>query len=164
MATNGTSSPLPTEKSEQDTQRNESLATSRRHSSVISRAKNNVNAKLANPLDHFTLDELRSAGSDYAKLHGITDPDDLRAFELGAILAQHPEKWSRLKGLATDDEMTVLEKEFTNRWSQPRLLYLVIVLCSTCAAVQGMGSSLISLCYPARKTYFCVPFRCESSG
>jgi hypothetical protein len=148
MSTNGTQNLLPTEKKEHDTERKESY-TSRRRSSFHDRAKRNINAKLANPLDHLTLDELRSSGSDYAKLHGMTDPDDLRAFELGAILAQYPERWSRLKGMATDEEMTVLEKEFTNRWSQPRLLYLVIVLCSTCAAVQGMGSSLASLSYPA---------------
>jgi hypothetical protein len=39
--------------------------------------------------------------------------------------------------------MTVLDKEYTNKWSQPFILYLVIVLCSTCAAVQGMASDML---------------------
>jgi hypothetical protein len=107
-------------------------------STAADRARRNLNAKLANPLDGYTFAELRQMGRDYAKLHAIAEPEDIRAFELGAVLAQTPEQFDRLKNHATVEEMDVLQKEFSNRWSQPKLLYLVIVLCSTCAAVQGM--------------------------
>jgi hypothetical protein len=83
--------------------------------------------------------ELQAAGREYALARGIFEPEDVRAFELGAVLAQLPERWERVRDLgAGDDELRVLEREYSNKWSQPRLLYLVIVLCSTCAAVQGM--------------------------
>jgi MFS family permease len=60
--------------------------------------------------------------------------------EIGACLARDPENVKAAKELGvTDEEFDVLEKELTHRWSQPWTLYLVIVLCSTCAAVQGMG-------------------------
>jgi hypothetical protein len=101
----------------------------------------NANAKLANPLRGLSVAELRDAGRGYALSRGITEPEDVRAFELGAVLAQLPEKWERVGGLeggADEAELRVLEKEYGNKWSQPPLLYLVIVMCSTCAAVQGM--------------------------
>ena len=108
------------------------------------RARRNLNAKLANPLDGYSIRELRGMGSNYAKMHAITEEDDVRAFELGAILAQNPDKFDRLKEFTSPEEMAVLEKEYTNRWSQPKLLYLVIVLCSTCAAVQGMDETVVN--------------------
>lgn len=97
-----------------------------------------LSAKLANPLAGKTHAELENMGARYAKQHQLGDEEDIRAFQKGACLAQDPQKFSDVAGL-TPQEMDVLEKEFTNRWSQPRLLYLVIVLCSACAAVQGMG-------------------------
>jgi hypothetical protein len=110
--------------------------------SVADTTRRNINSKLANPLAGFSRSELQAEGRAYAKQHGILEEEDLRAFELGAILAQAPEKYDRLKNIASDEEMTVLTKEYTNKWSQPFLLYLVIILCSTCAAVQGMVSDL----------------------
>jgi hypothetical protein len=101
----------------------------------------NANAKLANPLAGLSVARLRAAGRAYALSRSIVDAADVRAFELGAVLAQQPEKWDRVGDVddgADAAELRVLEKEYTNKWSQPPLLYLVIVLCSTCAAVQGM--------------------------
>ena len=68
----------------------------------------------------------------------IGDKEDIRAFQKGAVLAQDPTKYTSVEGL-TAEELAILEKEFTNRWSQPKLMYIVIILCSMCAAVQGMG-------------------------
>jgi len=111
-------------------------------STAADRARRNVNMKINNPLDGYTESELRVMGSNYAKMHAIAEPDDIRAFELGAILAQHPEDFRRISNHASQEEMAVLEKEYASRWSQPAILYLVIVLCSTCAAVQGMGMEI----------------------
>lgn len=102
------------------------------------RARRNVSAKLANPLAGKTHAELEVMGEEYARKHQVGDEEDIRAFKKGACLAQDPNKYSTIDGL-TAQELEVLEKEFTNRWSQPKILYIVIVLCSTCAAVQGMG-------------------------
>ncbi|KIW06376.1 uncharacterized protein PV09_02831 [Verruconis gallopava] len=113
-------------------------------STAADRARQNLNMKLANPLDGYTIAELKTMGSDYAKLHAIAEPDDIRAFELGAVLAQNPQDFNRIREWVTAEEMAVLEGEYTSRWSQPKLLYLVIVLCSTCAAVQGMDETVVN--------------------
>jgi len=98
----------------------------------------NINAKIANPLAGFTHAELAQKGEEYARSNAVGKEEDIRAFRLGAILAQNPNRHSEVDGL-TPEESAILSKEIEKKWSQPRLLYLVIILCSTCAAVQGMG-------------------------
>lgn len=113
-------------------------------SSAVDYDRQNINAKISNPLGGLSERELRTMGSDYAKLHAIVEADDIRAFELGAILAQKPADYARIRDYVSDEEYGVLEKEFSSRWAQPKLLYLVIVLCSTCAAVQGMDETVVN--------------------
>lgn len=103
----------------------------------------NVNAKIANPLAGLTRAELFKKGEDYVREHQIGDDEDIRAFQLGAILAQDPNRYAEIDGL-TAEECAVLEKEITHKWSQPRLLYVVIILCSVCAAVQGMDETVVN--------------------
>ncbi|MCJ1381775.1 hypothetical protein MMC17_004886 [Xylographa soralifera] len=107
------------------------------------RARRNANAKLANPLAGYSQAELKAMGAAFAKKYRIGEEEDARAFELGACLAQNPINYNTIQGL-DPDEIEVLKREFTNRWSQPKLLYLVIVLCSTCAAVQGMDETVVN--------------------
>lgn len=97
-----------------------------------------ANALLANPLRGYSHAELGKMGKDYALEHALVEPEDLRAFEIGAKLAQNPRSFETVEGL-TPEERETLGNEFTNKWSQPKLLYLVVVMCSVCAAVQGMG-------------------------
>ncbi|WEW57043.1 hypothetical protein PRK78_002502 [Emydomyces testavorans] len=124
--------------------RQPSFVTSQRESlSAAERARRNLNAKLANPLAGLSQAALRSRGERYARRHHIGDEDDIRAFALGAVLAQDPAQYEIVEGL-THEELEVLRHEFTNKWSQPRLLYLVIVLCSVSAAVQGMDESVVN--------------------
>lgn len=107
------------------------------------RARRNLNAKLSNPLAGFSHAELRKQGRNFAIAHEIGDDEDVRAFELGAVLAQSPERYENVVGL-TNLEKEVLRREFANRWSQPWTMYAVIALCSLSAAVQGMGRSMSS--------------------
>ena len=119
--------------------RNQSEAQGRKQSETAAdRARRNLNAKLANPLAGMSHAALRKKGGNYVRKYQIGDAEDIRAFEIGACLAQAPERYEKVEGI-TEEEMATLRKEFTNRWSQPPLMYLVIVLSSTCAAVQGMG-------------------------
>ena len=126
--------------SEERDDRIESISHPSRKGSMTAaeRARRNVNARLANPLAGYSQVELKAMGAAFAKKYQVGDEEDVRAFELGACLAQNPINYNSVHGLELD-EIEVLKREFTNRWSQPKLLYLVIVLCSTCAAVQGMG-------------------------
>lgn len=133
-----------TETAEHDAQNHSTYRTGRQGSmSAAERARRNANAKLANPLAGYSHAELRAQGAAYVKKYQIGEEEDIRAFELGACLAQEPSKYDTVQGLHPD-EMEVLRKEFSNRWSQPRLMYLVIVLCSTCAAVQGMDETVVN--------------------
>lgn len=107
------------------------------------RARRNVNAKLANPLAGISHALLEDMGARYARKHQVGDQEDIRAFSKGAVLAQDPSKYETVAGL-TEEEQMVLHTEEHHRWHQPPLLYIVIVVCSTCAAVQGMGTSSIA--------------------
>lgn len=118
--------------------RQPSWKTHRESLTAAERARRTLNAKLENPLAGLSHAALMRRGGRYARKNMIGDEEDIRAFELGAVLAQDPEGYERVEGL-TAEEMEVLRREFENKWSQPRLMYLVIVLCSACAAVQGMG-------------------------
>lgn len=102
------------------------------------RTRRNLNAKLSNPLAGYSHAELRKQGRVFALNHEIGDEEDIRAFELGAVLAQAPERFASIEAL-TAQEKAILLHEVEHRWSQPKKLYLVIVLCSLSAAVQGMG-------------------------
>lgn len=120
-------------------QKRSTLSSNRRTSvTAEERRRRNAVAKLANPLAGISHDELEQMGENYARKHQMGDEEDIRAFKKGACLAQDPQKFESITGL-TGQEMEVLRKEIINRWSQPKLLYVVIILCSTCAAVQGMG-------------------------
>ncbi|QKX59808.1 uncharacterized protein TRUGW13939_06950 [Talaromyces rugulosus] len=115
----------------------------RSHLTAAERARRNLNAKLANPLAGFTHDELKKQGLRFSITHQMGDEEDIRAFEMGAVLAQAPEKFDQIDGL-TEAELRVLRNEFTNRWSQPPLMYVVIIICSICAAVQGMDETVVN--------------------
>ncbi|KKK24991.1 hypothetical protein P175DRAFT_0526394 [Aspergillus ochraceoroseus IBT 24754] len=107
------------------------------------RARRNMNAKLANPLAGYTHAELRKQGINFAITHTIGGEEDIRAFAIGAVLAQAPEKFETVAGL-TAHELEVLRNEFAHRWSQPWTMYLVIILCSLSAAVQGMDETVVN--------------------
>ncbi|KAL8671853.1 MAG: hypothetical protein Q9168_003669 [Polycauliona sp. 1 TL-2023] len=107
------------------------------------RGRRNVNAKLANPLAGISHAMLEHMGAQYARKHQVGDQEDIRAFAKGAVLAQDPSKYHSVAGLSEGEHM-VLRTEDLNRWHQPPLLYIVIIVCSTCAAVQGMGTSFVA--------------------
>ncbi|KAF1962909.1 putative MFS sugar transporter [Byssothecium circinans] len=136
-------------KSQWDRERSSSFVASSYRPSVsqtaAERARRSINTKLANPLADFSYNELRKMGRAYAYDHALADPEDVRAMEIGACLAREPENLTYAKELGvTDEELEVLENEINHRWSQPKLLYLVIALCSTCAAVQGMDETVVN--------------------
>lgn len=129
------------ERSQSTAPRNASVVSSS-HLSAADRARRNANAKLANPLSGYGRPQLQKMGREYALEHALAEPEDIRAFEIGAMLAQDPLSYDRLgTDVLSEEEINTLYREFTNKWSQPKTLYIVIVCCSICAAVQGMGMS-----------------------
>lgn len=102
-----------------------------------------ASAKLANPLGGLTPEQLAQRGEDFCSQHGITGEEDIRAFRLGAMIAGNMNKYDTVDGL-TEREREVLDRELTHRWSNPKMLYAVIVICSLCAAVQGMDETVVN--------------------
>ena len=125
--------------------------------------RQNASARLANPLADYTHEELEDMGAAYAQKYIRGTDDDVRAFRQGAVLAQDPHCYDTYQALSSEDR-EIIRVEFLKKWHQPALLYLVMVLCSTCAAVQGMGtmialswlSSFLSNALAPRLT-FCAP-------
>ncbi|KAI1083936.1 hypothetical protein F5B20DRAFT_359587 [Whalleya microplaca] len=102
-----------------------------------------ASAKLENPLGGLTPEQLGERGEQFCAQHGITDQDDVRAFRLGAMIAGNMNKYDTVDEL-TDREKEVLDREITHKWANPSMLYSVIIICSLCAAVQGMDETVVN--------------------
>lgn len=101
-----------------------------------SAALHKVNSRLAHPLAGYSHDQLIEMGAAYARDHEMSDLQE--EFSKGALLAQDPGAFETLP-LLTDDDRNVLRREITHKWSHPRQLYHLVVMCSLAAATQGMG-------------------------
>ncbi|KAK7977525.1 hypothetical protein PG996_003579 [Apiospora saccharicola] len=119
-----------------------------------------ASAKLENPLRGLSATELARRGEEFCARHGLTAEDDVRAFRLGAVIAGNLNQYDFAvadmpEGLRlTDRERDVLDREVTHKWSQPTMLYAVIVICSLCAAVQGMDETVVNGAQGFYKTQF----------
>jgi hypothetical protein len=107
--------------------------------STADQLRQQLDARLANPLAGYSHAALADMGEAWARRH-LARPydDDIAAFRLGAMCAQDSTRSSSVAGLS-ERERDNLRDEFMRRWRQPRLLYLLIAVCSVGAAVQGMG-------------------------
>lgn len=119
-----------------------------------------ANQKLANPLAGLSTSELTRLGEEYCREAGLFESEeDLRAFRLGAVLAAGGHAGEGGKGYDVVDGLTTREKEVlvreeTHKWSQPKMLYWVIVICSLCAAVQGMDETVVNGAQTFYKVWF----------
>lgn len=100
-----------------------------------------TNAKLANPLYGIQPEELEEMGAQYARDHGMEA--DVTAFRKGAVLAQDPLNFENMD-ILDDEDLVILRREYTHKWSHPSTLYHMVVMCSVAAAVQGMDESVIN--------------------
>ncbi|KFY63440.1 hypothetical protein V497_02014 [Pseudogymnoascus sp. VKM F-4516 (FW-969)] len=107
------------------------------------RTRRKLNLKLANPLGNISREKVADMGEQYCREYGLGEAEDIRAFRIGAQIAKDPNKYGDIEGL-TEEEKEVLDNEIKHKWRQPRQLYLVILLCSLCAAVQGMDETVVN--------------------
>lgn len=82
--------------------------------------------KLANPLAGISQERLASMGEEYAREAGLTTDEDIRAFRIGAMIAGNENKYDTISEL-TEHEREILDREETHKWSNPAMLYWVIV-------------------------------------
>ncbi|KFY33669.1 hypothetical protein V494_07429 [Pseudogymnoascus sp. VKM F-4513 (FW-928)] len=107
------------------------------------RTRRKLNLKLANPLGNISIKKVGDMGEQYCREFALGESEDARAFRLGAMVAKDPAKFREVEGL-TEEELKVFSDEFEHKWRQPKKLYLVILLCSLCAAVQGMDETVVN--------------------
>ncbi|KAK9417522.1 putative Major facilitator superfamily (MFS) profile domain-containing protein [Seiridium unicorne] len=117
-----------------------------------------ASAKLENPLAGLSQSELGRRGEEFCAKHGFNEEEDIRAFKLGAMIAGNMNKYDTVDGL-NDREKKVLDREITHKWSNPNMLYAVIVICSLCAAVQGMDETVVN----GAQIFYKVQFGIEDS-
>lgn len=101
--------------------------------------KDNVNARLDNPLAGISYERLAEMGRAYARNHEMADYED--EFARGACVAKDPLAYRDIS-ILNDDDRRVLEREVTHKWDQPKTMYALVILCSVAAAVQGMDESV----------------------
>ncbi|KAK3345430.1 hypothetical protein B0H65DRAFT_466638 [Neurospora tetraspora] len=107
------------------------------------KARLEASKKLANPLAGLSPQRLEAMGEEYAQMAGLTSEEDIRAFRLGARIAGDENNYDLIPEL-TEREKEVLVRETTHKWSNPPMLYWVVVICSLCAAVQGMDETVVN--------------------
>ncbi|KAK6081290.1 hypothetical protein SCUP515_02978 [Seiridium cupressi] len=117
-----------------------------------------ASAQLENPLAGLSQSELGRRGEEFCAKHGFNEEEDIRAFKLGAMIAGNMNKYDTVDGL-NDREKDVLDREITHKWSNPNMLYAVIVICSLCAAVQGMDETVVN----GAQIFYKVQFGIEDS-
>lgn len=84
-----------------------------------------VSQSLANPLADLSPKELASYAGEFCAEHDITEDGDVRAFCLGAQIAGSERGWRSVEGL-TGGEKAVLEREEESKWTNPKVLYLIV--------------------------------------
>ena len=90
------------------------------------KARLGASKKLANPLAGLSPERLEKMGAEYAQMAGLTSEEDVRAFRLGARIAGDESNYDTMPEL-TEREKEVLVRETTHKWSNPPMLYWVVV-------------------------------------
>ncbi|KAF8527257.1 hypothetical protein JB92DRAFT_2868261 [Gautieria morchelliformis] len=109
---------------------------------------NNLSARIRNPLAGISRKRLMADVDKFAQEQNMTDISFL--LRKGALVAQNPPAFESIEGL-DENEREALRNEVVHKWSQPRALYLTVILCSVGAAVQGWdqtGSNGANLSFP----------------
>ena len=103
-----------------------------------------VAAKLRNPLGGMTEEEVIKDVDTFIEARGLADKREI--FHKGALMARVQDRPNGFEHIAilTEEEMGWLRHEETHRWSQPFMLYFLVVLCAGSAIVQGMDQTAVN--------------------
>jgi sugar porter (SP) family MFS transporter len=102
-----------------------------------------VVAQLTNPLTGMDEKDVLVDVEAWTRDRGLGDEID--TFRRGALLARvinTPGAFEHMD--LPDDEREALRREQTHRWSQPFMLYFLVVLCAGSAIVQGMDQTAVN--------------------
>jgi hypothetical protein len=106
--------------------------------------KASVAAKLRNPLTGFTEEQVLADVETWCAEKGLSE--DLDAFRKGALIARVGQRDDGFEyvNILSEEEKDWLRHEATHRWSQPFMLYFLVVLCAGSAIVQGMDQTAVN--------------------
>lgn len=120
------------------------------HSGVQHRQAS-VAAKLRNPLAGLSEQQVLADVEAWCAEKGLQG--ELESFRKGALIArvgQRDDGFEYVDALSVE-EKDVLRHEINHRWSQPFMLYFLVVLCAGSAIVQGMDQTAVN---GAQEFYF----------
>lgn len=114
-----------------------------RNASVATR-KASVAVLLRNPLTGMSEAEVLRDADEFVESKGLEECRE--AFRKGAVLARVSQRADGFEHVSSisDDVKDILRQETTNRWSQPFMLYFLVVLCAGSAIVQGMDQTAVN--------------------
>jgi hypothetical protein len=106
--------------------------------------KASVAAKLRNPLVGLTEEQVLAGVEIWCTEKGLTK--DLDSFRKGALIARVGQRDDGYEyvNILSEEEKGWLRHENTHRWSQPFMLYFLVVLCAGSAIVQGMDQTAVN--------------------
>lgn len=117
----------------------------RRHSQASAPRKASVAAaKLRNPLAGLSEEQVLADVDAWCAEKGLTEDQD--AFRKGALIARVGQREDGFEYVSqlSEDEKALLRHEVSHRWSQPFMLYFLVVLCAGSAIVQGMDQTAVN--------------------
>lgn len=114
-----------------------------RRASVASR-KASVSAKLRNPLIGMSEEDCIADVDQWCEDKGLQQHQAV--FRKGALLARVSQRADGFEYLdiLSEEEKAGLREEIEKRWSQPFMLYFLVVLCAGSAIVQGMDQTAVN--------------------
>ena len=117
-------------------------ATHRQASTVTRQAS--VAALLRNPLAGMAESEIIVDVDSFVETKGLQEYRE--TFRKGAMLARVTQRADGFEHLSvlSEEEKEVLRRETTSRWSQPFMLYFLVILCAGSAIVQGMDQTAVN--------------------
>jgi hypothetical protein len=120
------------------------LEDARRNSVTSAPRKASVAARLRNPLTGFTEEQVLADVETWCAEKGLTS--DLDSFRKGALIARVGQRDDGFEyvNILSEEEKDWLRHEATHRWSQPFMLYFLVVLCAGSAIVQGMDQTAVN--------------------
>ncbi len=101
-----------------------------------------------NLLLQFTEEEVMNMSGDYAFQNGLEA--DVELFKKGGAIARDPEGFESMAFLSEEEKQS-LRDEIAHKWRLSKDLWILVILCSMGAAVQGMDETVINganLFYP----------------
>ena len=117
-------------------------ATDRRASAATRQAS--VSALLRNPLAGMSEGEIMRDVDGFVESKGLQEHRE--TFRKGAMLARVTQRVDGFEYLTalSEEEKEVIRRETTSRWSQPFMLYFLVILCAGSAIVQGMDQTAVN--------------------